>query len=109
DLANADPAPFGGSYLDRLAHRLEGEPVGEAGRPRAARPVAHEVDGLVHERLAVADPLPDRPAERGVRMAGVLGADPAHAVQGGFVRTVAVQQLVEAWVVEDQGALRAVG
>ena len=103
-----DPSLLAGRQLHRVAHGLDGKSVGKARFPGPAGPVAHQVDRLAHERLAVPDALADRPAKRRVRVTRVLRPDATHPIEPGVVVGVAVEQLVQARILEDEGASRPV-
>src|SRR5712664_2236013 len=104
DLADADPPPLGRGAFDRIAHRLDRRALREVGLPGSVRPPLQQVAEVVDEARAVTDPLPDRPPAASVWMGLVLGADSSHAVQPGLVAAIAVEQLVQARVLEDQRA-----
>src|SRR5256885_6527651 len=105
-LVDVDPPLLGSRALDRVADCLHRRALREVRLPRAFRPPIEQISEVVDEARAVAHTLPDRPPVGGVRVALLLGADPPHAVQLRSVPRVAVEQLVEAGVVEQQ---RAVG
>src|SRR5207247_1806877 len=89
-------------------HGLNREAVGEARYPRRCAPGTKQLGRLVDERLAVADTLADRPGVRRVGMTGMLRPDTAEPVELRIVAAVTELELIQARVVEDQGATRAV-
>src|SRR5262249_19290745 len=107
-LVDTHPAPARGRLLDRLADRLDGRAMPEVRLPGTFRPALEEVAQVVDEARPVPHALADRPPARRVRVRGVLGADAAHPIEAGIVATVAVAELVEARVVEDESSPVAV-
>src|SRR3989441_8815335 len=108
DLAHADPPAFGGGPLDRFANRLHGCSLREVWLPWALGISLEEVAQMVDETGAIADALPDGPPVARVRVALVLGADGAHAVEPRAVGAVAKPQLIEPRIFEDERAPIAV-
>src|ERR1700680_826903 len=107
-LGDLDPTSVGCCSLDRLADGLDRRALPEVGLPGAGRPPVEQVAKVVDEAGPVTDSLPDRPpiARVGVRV--VLRTNAPHAIEPGFVGAVAVQQLVQPRVFEDQGPRLAV-
>src|SRR5438094_4609298 len=108
NLGDRHPPPLGRGALDCLADGLDGSTLAEIGLPGACRPLLEQVPEVVDEAGAVAHALADRPPAARVWMTLLLGPDPAHAVERGLVGALAVEQLVEARVLERQGPRVAV-
>src|SRR5690242_1705634 len=98
-----DPPTLRRRALHRLADRLYARALRQVRVPRPCRPALEQVGGLVDERHAVADSLPDRPPVRGVRMSRRLGTNAPHPVEPAVVVGIAVPELVQARIVETQG------